>query len=98
MLFEAQLLKANIFLTSRKLDEAIAALKKLMEDYPERSKTETIGLILAVTYEEQKNFTKAIETLQSIKDIYPRKAFIEQRIKTLRERQSYLPGARGLRK
>lgn len=98
MVFDALLLKANIFLTSKKLDEAIATLKQLMEKYPERSKTETIGLVLAVTYEEKKDFTKAIETLQSIKDAYPKKSFIEQRIKTLRERQSFLPGARGLKK
>lgn len=97
-LFEALLLKANIFLTTKKLDDAILVLRRLIDEYPERSKAETIGLILAVCYEEQKNFAKAIETLQSIKDIYPRRAFIENRIKALRERQAYLPGARGLRK
>ena len=98
LLFDALLLKANIFLTNKDLDQAISTLKQLMTDYPERSKTETIGLVLAVTYEEQKNFAKAIETLESIKDIYPKRAFIEERIKTLRERQSYLPGAKGLKK
>jgi tetratricopeptide (TPR) repeat protein len=98
MLFDAILLKANIFLTTKKLDDAIATLRQLMEKYPERSKTETIGLVLAVVYEEQKNFAKAIETLESIKDTYPKKQFIEQRIKVLKERQSYLPGARGFRK
>lgn len=97
-LFEALLLKANIFLTTKNLDEAILVLRRLIAEYPERSKAETIGLILAVCYEEQKNFAKAIETLQSIKDIYPRRAFIENRIKALKERQAYLPGARGLRK
>lgn len=98
LLFEALLLKANIFLTSKQLDSAIKVLNELMVSYPERSKEETIGLVLAVCYEEQKNYAKAIETLESIKDIYPRKSFIEKRIKVLRERQSYLPGARGWRK
>ncbi len=98
LLFDALLLKANISLTTKDLDEAIATLKQLLEKYPERSKTETIGLMLAVTYEEQKNYAKAIETLESIKNIYPRRAFIEHKIKTLKERQSYLPGARGWRK
>lgn len=97
-LFEALLLKANIFLTMKNLDEAVLVLRRLIDEYPERSKAETIGLILAVCYEEQKNFAKAIETLQSIKDFYPRKAFIEKRIKALKERQAYLPGARGLHK
>lgn len=98
LLFDAFLLKANIFLTAKKLDEAVIVLKQLIDQYPERSRNETIGLVLAVTYEEQKNFAKAIETLESIKDTYPRKEFIEQRIKILRERQSHLPGARGFRK
>ena len=98
LVFEALLLKANVFLTSKKLDEAIVTLKRIIDTYPERAKNETIGLVLAVTYEEQKNYAKAIETLESIKDTYPRKAFIEQRIKILRERQTYLPGARGFRK
>ncbi len=98
LLFEAILLKANIFLTSKKFDEAIATFKQLLEKYPERSKTETIGLVLAVTYEEQKNFAKAIETLESIKDTYPKRDFILSRIRILRERQSYLPGAKGFRK
>jgi tetratricopeptide (TPR) repeat protein len=98
LLFEALQLKASIFLTTKKLDDAITTLKEIMDKYPERAKNETIGLTLAVTYEEQKNFAKAIETLESIKDSYPRKDFINQRIKILRERQSYLPGARGLKK
>jgi tetratricopeptide (TPR) repeat protein len=98
ILFDALLLKANIFLTTKKLDDAIATLRQLMDKYPDRSKAETIGLVLAVVYEEQKNFAKAIETLESIKGSYPKKGFIEQRIKILRERQSYLPGARGFKK
>jgi len=98
LLFEPLLLKANTLLSSKKYDEATVILNNLMLEYPDRSKVETIGLILAVTYEEQKNFSKAIETLEVIKDEYPKKGFIEGRIKTLKERQSYLPGARGWKK
>lgn len=96
--FDALLLKANIYLTTKKLDDAITALKELMAKYPVRAKTETIGLVLAICYEEQKNFPKAIETLEVIKNDYPRKGFIEGKIKALRERQSLAPGARGLHK
>ncbi len=98
LLFEALLLKANIFLASKKLDEAVALLKELMAEYPERSKEENIGFVLAVTYEDKKDFKSAIETLEAMKETYPGKDFIEQRIKILRERQSHLPGARGWRK
>jgi tetratricopeptide (TPR) repeat protein len=96
LLYDAILLKANVLLAMKKLDGAIVVLQELMAKYPERSKAETIGLTLAVTYEEQRNFSKAIETLERIRDIYPRKSFIENRIRALKERQSHLPGARGL--
>ena len=96
--FDALLLKSNIYLTTKKLDDAINSLKELIAKYPARAKTETIGLVLAICYEEQKNFAKAIETLESIKNDYPRKGFIEGKIKALKERQSLLPGARGLHK
>lgn len=98
LVFDALLLKANILLTTKKLDDAILVLQKLIKDHPERAKKETIGLILAICYEEQKNFAKAIEVLNSIKDDYPRKAFLENKIRALKERQSYLPGAKGFRK
>lgn len=97
-LFDALLLKANILLAAKKHDEAIEVLKSLIATYPEKSKTESVGLILAVCYEEQKNYAKAIETLNSIRDTYPRRAFLDQKIKTLKERQTLLPGARGLKK
>ena len=98
MLFDALLLKANLLLSQKKHEEAIAVLNQLINEYPEKSKTEAVGLILAVCYEEQKNYAKAIETLNSIRDSYPRRAFLDQKIKTLRERQTLLPGARGLKK
>ena len=96
--YDALLLRSNICRTTKKPDEAIKALTEMMQRFPQRSREETIGLLIAVSYEEQKNFPKAIETLQSIKDEYPHKEFIDRRIKALRERQSMLPGAKGLKK
>lgn len=96
--FDALLLKANIFLSNKKLDDAITALKDIIAKFPDRAKAETIGLVLAICYEEKKDFSKAVETLESIKNDYPRKQFIENKIKALKERQSLMPGARGLRK
>lgn len=97
-LFDALLLKANILMSAKELTGAITVLQHLMRIFPKRSQTESVALILAVCYEEQKNFAKAIETLRSIEDTYPRKEFIKARIKTLKERQSYLPGATGWKK
>ena len=97
-LFDALELKANILVQSKKLDEAVEVLTKLIDDHPDQSKERQIGLVLAVCYEEKKDFEKAIRTLESIKSTYPSPKFIEGRIKSLKERQSYLPGARGLKK
>lgn len=96
--FDALLLKANILLTTRNLSEAVNTLKMIIEKYPKRAQEENVALTLVVTYEEQKNFQMAIETLEAMKETYPQKSFIEKRIKGLKERQSHLPGARGWRK
>ncbi len=96
--FEILELKANTLLQIKKLDEAASVLNQLITKFPDRAKERQIGLILAVVYEEKKDFSKAIETLESIKNIYPSKDFIVTRIKNLKERQTYLPGARGLKK
>jgi tetratricopeptide (TPR) repeat protein len=96
--FEPLLLKANILLNSKRLDEAVVVLNQLIAQYPERSQTESVGMVLAVCYEEQKNFAKAIETLQAARQTDPRKDFIDRKIKLLKERQSYMPGAKGLKK
>lgn len=96
--FDALELKANILLQTKKYDEAIAVLKEILAKYPEESKERQIGLVLTVCYEEKKDFAKAIETLESIKETYPNKEFVEARIKNLKERQGYLPGARGWKK
>jgi tetratricopeptide (TPR) repeat protein len=98
LVFEALLLKANIFLTTKHLDDAIEVLKRLIVENPERAKAESIALVLEVCYEEQKNFAKAIEVLQSMPVTEGRRGFIANKIKALRERQSYLPGAKGLKK
>ncbi len=97
-MFEPLLLKANIYLTSKELDQAIVALKKLLLLFPEKAKKENIGTILAVTYEEKKDFANAIAVLESMKGYYSNRVFLERRIKALRERQLLQPGAKGLRK
>jgi tetratricopeptide (TPR) repeat protein len=98
LLYEPLLVKANIFLNTNRLDEAIKVLQELLNRYPERSKKETVGLQLAVCYEEKKDYAKAVETLETVKVTYPTPEFIEMRIRRLKERQSYQPGAKGLKK
>lgn len=96
--FDAMELKANVLMQTKRLDEAIEVLKEIIAKFPEQAKERQTGLVLTVVYEEKKDFAKAVETLESIKATYPNRAFIEERIKNLKERQSYLPGAKGWRK
>ncbi len=96
--FDALNLKANIQLTSKDLDGAIATLKNLKERDPQKSKADFTDLELAMCYEEKKDFANAIQTLQGMRAYYPRKEFLDRRIRSLKERQSYLPGAKGLKK
>ena len=96
--FEGMLLKANIFLGAKRIDEAIQTVQEIILKYPEKSKAETVPLMLAVCYEERSDFAEAIATLESLRSDYPNKAFIDKRVKALKERQSLLPGAHGLKK
>ncbi len=97
-LYQAQLLKANIAIGAREHDEAAKVLLQMIEKFPDRAKKDSLALMLAVAFEEQRNFDKAIETLERIRSFDPRKAFLDEKIKSLKERQGQQPGARGFRK
>lgn len=97
-IYQAYLLKANIHVGAKEHDEAAKVLDSMMEKFPDRSKRDSIPLMLAVAYEEQRNFPKAIEVLEKVRDYDSRKSFIDEKIKSLRDRQAQQPGARGFRK
>ncbi len=97
-LYQAQLLKANIAIGAREHDEAAKVLSQMIEKFPDRAKKDSLALMLAVAFEEQRNFDKAIETLERIRSFDSRKAFLDEKIKSLKERQGQQPGARGFRK
>lgn len=96
--FDLLVLRANTFMANRQLEKAAEILIDLMKKYPEISVKENVGLTLAVCYEEQKNFKKAIQVLEEIKNSYPQPEFIEVRVRRLKERAMNAPGARGSRK
>ncbi len=96
--YQTYLLKANIHIGAKEHDQAAAVLTSMLSQFPERSKRDSIALMLAVAFEEQRNFLKAIEVLENIRKYDPRKTFFDEKIKSLRERLSQQPGARGFRK
>jgi tetratricopeptide (TPR) repeat protein len=98
MFFDANLLRANISLATRRIDSAIEIFKTLMEKFPQQARDEHVGLSLAVCYEEKNDFKAARAVLNEIRGFYPRPDFIDLKIQRLEERAAQLPGAQGLRK
>lgn len=96
--YQTYLLKANIHVGAREHEQAALVLTSMIAQFPDRSKRDSIALMLAVAYEEQRNFTKAIEVLEKVREYDPRKSFFDEKIKSLKDRQSQQPGARGYRK
>lgn len=96
--YQTYLLKANIHVGAKDHEKAAAVMMSMLAQFPDRSKRDSIALMLAVAYEEQRNFVKAIEVLEGVREYDPRKSFFEEKIRSLRERQAQQPGARGFRK
>lgn len=96
--YQGYLLKANILVGAREHEQAAKVLDSMMVQFAERARRDSIPLMLAVAYEEQRNFVKAIEVLTKVREYDPRKSFVDEKIRSLRERQSQQPGARGFRK
>ena len=96
--YQGYLLKANIHVGAKEHDQAAKVLDSMMAQFPERARRDSIPLMLAVAFEEQRNFTKAIEVLSKVREYDPRKSFFDEKIRSLKERQAQQPGARGFRK
>lgn len=91
-------LKADIFLSSKNQVKAINIYNEIIKDFPEQSKKDNIGLSLAVCYEDQEKYDKAIEILTELKKEEEKTEYLDLRIKRLKERQALQPGAHGLKK
>jgi tetratricopeptide (TPR) repeat protein len=96
--FELSLFKANILLTTKKVDEAIDLYVDLLTTYPKNSTKENVPISLAIAYEEKKEFGKAIRVLQDIEAESENEEFIQLKIRRLEERAKNQPGASGLRR
>jgi tetratricopeptide (TPR) repeat protein len=96
--YDLKRLKADIFLSSKDQQNAVNIYVDLLKQYPELAKRDDIGLSLAVSYEDQEKYDKAIEVLTGLKKDSEKPEYLDLRIKRLRERLAQQPGARGLRK
>ena len=96
--FEAKVLKANVFMTLKRLPEAATLWQEILNEFPERSKKENVAMNLVVCYEESKELGKAIDVLEKMRADYPNPEFLDIRIQRLKDRKLNLPGAQGFRK
>lgn len=96
--FEARVLKANTLIAAKRMPEAVTAWQEILKEFPDKSKKENVALNLVVIYEELKEFGKAIEVLEGMREGYPHPDFLDVRIKRLRQRMGNQPGAQGLKR
>ena len=97
-LYEAKVLKSNIYISKKKFQEASTTLKEVIKEFPERAQKENLHLALVSCYEDLEDFTSAVAVLESMTAWYSHRDFLELRIKRLKERTSNQPGAQGWKK
>ena len=89
--FQLLTLKANNYLSRKENEKAAQVFKEIFDKNPKRALEENIAMALAVSYEELKDYKKAIQVLESIKPSHPHPDIIEIKIKRLLERQKNQP-------
>jgi tetratricopeptide (TPR) repeat protein len=97
-IFEGRILKANTLIAAKRMSEAVVAWQQILKEFPEKSKRENVALNLVVIYEELKEFSKAIDVLEGMREGYAHPDFLDLRIRRLRERMGNQPGAQGLKR
>lgn len=97
--FQASLLKGNMLMASKRVDEALKVFESLDADFPELSAKEKVGLAIAVAYEDRGEVDKAIAILQKMKSSYQGNVdFIDLKMTRLEEKRTQIPGAIGKKK
>lgn len=96
--FQMMVLKGNIFLANKDINQAAAIFHEILKKYPDRAVKENIASTLAVAYEEMKDYKSAIQVLESMRPFHPLPEYIDLRIKRLTQNQKNQPGAKGLRR
>ena len=97
-LYEAKVLKANTEIAAKNMPEAANQWLAIIKEFPEKAAKENIALNLAVCYEDMKEFGKAIDVLEKMREGYAQPEFLDLRIQRLREHMENQPGAKGLRR
>jgi len=98
IIFQMMVLKGNIFLAKKDIQQAATIFHEILKKYPEKAVKENVASTLAVAYEEMKDYKNAIQVLESMRPYHPMPEYIDLRIKRLIQSQKNQPGAKGLRR
>lgn len=98
MRFRSQILLGDLLMAQKNYTRAIDLYKETIKNHPEKAVSENLAFAMAVCYEETDQFKEAIQALESIKDKYQPREYVELRIKRLNNRLKNQPGAKGFRK
>ena len=98
LIFQALMLKGNIYLAQKDLPRAALVFNNLLEKFPEKAVKENAAMSLAVAYEEMKDYKSAVSVLEKMKKYHSMPEYIDLRIKRLTLNQKNQPGAKGLRR
>ncbi len=91
-------LKAQVYNSLKKYDEALALYEEISKKYPLYFKKESLIVALSLVFEEKKDYKSAIEYLTKNKSQIEDQVFLELRLKRLFEKQKNMPFNHGIRK
>ena len=96
--FDALLLLGNVYFADKRYQKSTTAYLQLIEKYPEAAKKNYVLLNLAMSFEEDREYKKAVESLRELQAYYHTPEFIAAKIQHIENKMRHMPGARGLRK
>ena len=97
--FQAQLVKGNMLIAAKRVDEALKVFEHLDTEFPELAAKEKVGLAIAVAYEDRGDVDRAIAVLEKMKGSYQGNSdFIDLKMSRLEEKRTQVPGAIGRKK
>ncbi len=91
-------LKAQILISQKKYDEALAAYEEIRKSDPEFFAKENLYISTSIVFEEKEDYSSALAYLEKYHGMIVDKIYLELRIKRLKERLTNKPLFKGRRK
>lgn len=86
--FDMLMLKANAFLAQKKIEDALTTYALIEKQFPQSEALNEVKLSKSLAYEDKKDWDRAIQVLEEIKDVYPHPDVIALKIKSIQRRKA----------